>query len=278
MKFNLFHDSRIGGRSNNEDRLGHQATSDAAVLVVADGLGGHGHGEVAAEAAVRSVLASFQRKATPRLENLQIFLADAMANAHSAILAQTDLRKLDDQPRSTCVVCVVQDDIACWAHTGDSRFYLLRNGQVLTRTRDHSRIQALIDEGRITPEQARTHPYRNALTSCMGGEPAPRFEFSAPQALKHGDVLLLCSDGVWGPLADDAPLAALSTRNAVQTAPALLDRIEASAGANRDNLSLLLMVWENEARTAVPQPTWTPEDFSKTINTTRDRLHAKETK
>lgn len=279
MKFTLFQDSRIGGRPLNEDRLGHHHTSDALLLVVADGLGGHGYGEVAAEAAVRSIVATFQRQARPRLDNLQAFLADALAGAHSAILAQTNLRKLDDQPRTTCVVCVVQDGLACWGHAGDSRLYVARNGSILTRTRDHSRVQTLIDEGRITADEARTHPLRNTLTSCLGGDQAPRFEFSQPMPLRHGDVLLLCSDGVWGPLPDDAQLAALSLRNAVQAAPGLLDRVESVAGSGRDNLSLLLMVWEEEehANAAPPAPkAWTAEDFNRTIRTTHTRLHTKD--
>lgn len=279
MKFSLFHESRIGGRPLNEDRIGHHHTRDALVMVVADGLGGHGHGEVAAEAAVRSIIATFQRQARPRLASPQAFLADAMAGAHTAILAQTNLRKLDDQPRTTCVVCVVQDGVACWAHAGDSRLYVLRNGRVLTRTRDHSRVQTLIDEGRITAAEARVHPARNALTSCLGGEVSPRFEFSEPLPLRRGDILLLCSDGLWGPLADDAPLALLSLRNAVKAAPGLLDRVESAAGPGRDNLSLLLMAWEGEeSADAAPPPSraWTQEDFDRTVNTTHDRLHAKE--
>lgn len=278
MKYTLFQDSRIGGRQLNEDRLGHQHTSDALMLVVADGLGGHGHGEVAAEAAVRSIGATFQRQARPRLEFPQAFLADALAGAHTAILAQTSLRKLDDMPRTTCVVCVVQDGVAYWAHAGDSRLYVARNGRILMRTRDHSRVQALIDRGAISEEEARSHPTRNALTSCLGGDNDPQFAFAEPLRLKHGDVLMLCTDGVWGPLADEAPLALLSQRDPAQAAPALLDRIEASAGANRDNLSLLLMVWEDvaQATAATPAPEWTQEDFSRTIKTTHARLHGKD--
>lgn len=280
MSFAIFGDSRIGGRTNNEDRLGHRATRDALVLVVADGLGGHHHGEVAAEAAVQSILATFQRQARPRLENPQAFLADAMAGAHTAILAQASLRQLDEPPRTTCVACVVQDGIACWAHAGDSRFYLLRNGRVLARTRDHTHVQALLDAGLIGAAEAHDHPKRNALTSCLGGDVAPRFDFSAPQALKHGDVLLLCSDGLWGPLSDDTPLAMLTARNAVKAAPDLLDRVEAQAGKQRDNLTLLLMVWESNAPGAADHPppatAWTAEDFSRTIKTTHSRLHEKE--
>lgn len=276
MKSPIFQDSRIGGRKNNEDRLGHHSTPDAFVLVVADGLGGHGHGEIAAEAAVRSVIGTFQRQARPRLDNPQAFLADALAGAHTAVQAQRQLRRLDETPRTTCVICVVQDGIACWAHAGDSRFYLLRNGQLVTRTRDHSRVQMLIDEGRITAAEARTHPQRNALLSCLGGDQTPRFEFSAPYPLKQADVLLLCTDGVWGPLPDDTLLLRLAANSPILHAPGLLDRIEAVGGSNRDNLSLLLAVYEEAATNAVPRRSLTQEDFNRTIQTTATSLQAKE--
>lgn len=279
MRFTIFQDSRIGGRPNNEDRLGHHITRTALVMVLADGLGGHSHGEVAAEAAVHSIIATFQRQARPRLANPQAFLADALAGAHTAIVAQANLRQLTDQPRTTCVVCVVQDGCAYWAHAGDSRLYVLRNGRVLLRTRDHTRVQALVDEGRLDPASMRDHPQRNILTSCLGGDQAPCFEFSQRLPLKHGDILLLCSDGLWGALPDEAPLALLSLRNAAKAAPAFLDRVESAAGAGRDNLSLLLMAWEeNEPATITPPPprTWTAEDFNRTVNTTHTRLHAKD--
>lgn len=284
MKFSIFQESRIGGRQRNEDRLGYRYTSDALVMVLADGLGGHGHGEVAAEAAVRSSIATFDRQARPRLANPSHFLADAMAGAHTAILAQSGIRQLDDLPRTTCVTCVVQDGVALWAHSGDSRLYLLRGGKVHHRTSDHTRIQALVAEGMLTVADAHSHPARNILTSCLGGDQPPRFEFSEKTPLLRNDIIVLCSDGVWGPLADDAPLLALCRQDAVNAAPGLLDYIESAAGAGRDNLSLILLAWGDDshpsASSAMPlaSPNWTEEDSNRTLNTTHARLHAKEPK
>jgi serine/threonine protein phosphatase PrpC len=281
MKFSIFQESRIGGRELNEDRLGYRYTSDALVMVAADGLGGHGHGEIAAEAAVRSIVATFDRQATPRLADPAHFLADALSGAHVAIRARASLHQLGDQPRTTCVACVVQDGVALWGHAGDSRLYLLRGGRIATRTRDHSRVQTLVDEGRLAEQAARDHPQRNILTSCLGGAQQPRFDFSPRTPLKRGDVLVLCTDGVWGPVPDDALLTAFVPphgRETAQAAPRLLDHVESAAGHGRDNLSLIVMSWEEDAR---PQPTpvaptWTPEDFDRTINTTHTRLHAKD--
>lgn len=95
----------------------------------------------------------------------------------------------------------------------------------------------------MTDAEARTHPARSSLTSCLGGNRMPRFEFSDGFALERGDVVLLCTDGVWSALADDAPLAGLSLGDAVLAVPDLLDSVESAAGHHRDNLSLLLMVW-----------------------------------
>jgi PPM family protein phosphatase len=245
MKFSIFQESRIGGRPYNEDRVGYRYTSDALVMVLADGLGGHGHGEVAAETAVRSIVGAFDRLAKPRLANPAHFLADAMAGAHMAILQQSGIRQLDDLPRTTCVACIVQDDAALWVHAGDSRLYLLRQGKVLTRTHDHSRVQTLVDKGTLSAAGARRHPSRNLLTSCLGSDQEPRFEFSQPTPLLRNDVIILCSDGVWGPLASEDPFIALSRQDAAQAAPHLLNRIETAAGPGRDNLSLMMLTWND---------------------------------
>lgn len=246
MKFSIFQDSRIGGRPNNEDRIGYRHTAEALLMVVADGMGGHGHGEVAAEAAVRSVVAAFDRAARPRLADVAAFLADALNGAHAAIRAQGGLRQLAGSPRTTCTVCVVQDGVAAWAHAGDSRLYVLRRGQVLARTRDHSRAQAMIDAGLLAEADARGHSARNLITACLGGEQPPRVELSRRTPLMRGDVVVLCSDGVWSALPDDTAFAALSTGDALRAAPGLLDRAESRAGPGGDNLSLIALAWADD--------------------------------
>lgn len=261
-------------------------------MVLADGMGGHGHGDLAAEAVVRSVIAAFEQQARPRLVDPYRFLAEAMADAHAAIHAQVGMRQLVDQPRTTCVICIVQDNIAIWAHAGDSRLYLLRHGRTLARTRDHSRVQDLIDDGLLAEDEARGHPSRNVLTGCLGGEQSPRFELSPKTPLLCGDVILLCSDGVWGPLVDAQPLEALAGRDAIKAAPELLDRVESAAGTNGDNLSLIVLVWADNYRVnttaAAPRhdnpapahaPTrqvWSDGDIDRAIETIHASLSAEE--
>ena len=154
-------------------------------------------------------------------------------------------RPLPEAPRTTCVACVVQDSIAYWAHAGDSRLYALRGGRILGVTRDHSRVQRMVEDGVITAEAAVHHPARNRIFSCLGGSSAPQIDFSKKTPLMTGDIILLCSDGVWGPLPSDVIPRAMSTGNVLQATPALLNQAEARGGENADNLSMIAIRWED---------------------------------
>ena len=168
MKFTIYQKSRIGRRKSNQDRLAYCYSRDALLMVVADGMGGHRHGEVAAHLAVHSIAEAFRREATPALAEPARFLSQALMNAHGAIVDHAFDKALEDTPRTTVVACVVQDGLAHWAHAGDSRLYLLRDGRLAARTRDHSRVQLLIDQGLLDDEAAAHHPERNRIYSCLG--------------------------------------------------------------------------------------------------------------
>jgi serine/threonine protein phosphatase PrpC len=243
MKFTHCLESRIGGRPCNEDRLACRHTSEALVMVVADGMGGHDHGELAAQAAVDCVVDTFLRVATPRLPEPYLFLSQVLLDAHQAVNDVARVRGLEHKPMTTCVVCVIQDGIACWAHAGDSRLYGLRDGRVLSRTRDHSRVQLLLEEGLISADEARRHPQRNRIFSCLGGAMPPQVEFSRKLALRDGDILLLCSDGAWGPLAEGELVRLLSTGDLIESLPRMIDVAEQAAGPRADNLTALALRW-----------------------------------
>jgi serine/threonine protein phosphatase PrpC len=244
VKFTIYQESRIGKRSNNEDRLAHCYSHDALLAVVADGMGGHYYGEIAAQIAVQVLVESFQREATPTIADPFLFLQKAMINAHRAIIDFTEAHRLKDSPRTTCVACIIQDNIAYWAHAGDSRLYLLRDGKVLLHTRDHSRVQLLKDQGVINATQAAAHPDRNKVYSCLGSPKPPEIEFSRKTPLEAGNVLALCTDGVWGVTPDDMLAVALKNDNLMQAVPMLLNQAETRAGPNADNLSLIAVRWE----------------------------------
>jgi serine/threonine protein phosphatase PrpC len=245
VKFTIYQESRPGKRANNEDRLAHCYSRDALLMVVADGMGGHYYGEIAAQIAVQVVIESFQREATPEISDPFLFLQKSMNNAHRAIIDFTDAHHLKDSPRTTCVACIIQHNIAFWAHAGDSRLYLMRGGKVLTHTRDHSRVQLLKDQGVINAAQAAVHPDRNKVYSCLGGRLTPEIEFSRKTPLESGDVLALCTDGLWGVMPGEMMAVALKSENLMQAVPMLLGQADIRGGPNADNLSILVVRWED---------------------------------
>jgi len=245
VKFTIYQESRPGKRPNNEDRLAHCYSRDALMMVIADGMGGHYYGEIAAQIAVQCLTETFQREANPKIHDPFGFLNRSMINAHCAILDFTDAHKLDDSPRTTCVACLIQDNIAYWAHAGDSRLYVIRGGKVMTRTRDHSRVQMLIDQGVINEAQAAYHPERNKVYSCLGGRQEPEIELSRKTPLEAGDILALCTDGLWGLYSDDVLASALKNDNLMKTIPDLLDQADERGGPSADNLSIVAVRWED---------------------------------
>ena len=151
----------------------------------------------------------------------------------SGVGAEIDV---DFRPRATCAVCLVQEGQAFWAHIGDSRIYQVRDNHVLTRSRDHSHVEVLIQEGAITEEEALDHPMRNFVECCIGGDsPVPDMSITAKQALTPGDVLLACSDGLWSGMTDDE-ISEMATRPGALDVPvrgALDDR---SGGIGHDDV------------------------------------------
>ena len=270
MKFTIYQESRVGQRRNNEDRIAYSYSRDALLMVVADGMGGHHHGEVAAQLAVQYLMDVFQREAKPSIDDPFLFLQRGFNNAHEAIIDYSVAHGLSDSPRTTCVACIVQDNIAYWAHAGDSRLYLLREGRVQTHTRDHSRIQLLLEQGVITPAQAAVHPERNRVYSCLGGPQTPEIEFSRKTPLEAGDVLALCTDGVWSAFPDDMLAVALKRDNLMQAVPMLLGQAEIRNGPTADNLSIIAVRWEDSYIDAASAPSLvSTQTMSRDTVTTR---------
>ena len=136
----------------------------------------------------------------------------ALSQAHDEVVSLGADLAVDFRPRATCAVCLIQETGAWWAHIGDSRIYQLRDGNVVTRSRDHSHVEVLIQEGAITEEEALDHPMRNFVECCIGGDaPVPDMSITRKKSLVPGDVLLACSDGLWSGMNDDE-IAEISTR------------------------------------------------------------------
>ena len=253
MKYSSSQATRQGGRELNEDRCVHSRTQEAGLFAVADGMGGHPEGEVAAQIAVDAVSKLFGKQAQPKLSDPRQFLADALLQAHQQILHYAIQKKLKDSPRTTLVAALVQDGVAHWIHCGDSRLYLARGGLLQTRTRDHSYIEQK-NAGIIRT----TLTNRNILFSCLGSPTKPIFDQGGPAAMRPGDRLLLCSDGLWDNLDDEAIVQQLSGPALDKAVPAMVEMALRAGGSRCDNVTVLAMEWGQEGRApatvAMPLP------------------------
>ena len=244
MRFTIFQDSFIGGRKVNQDRLAYSYSKDVLMMVIADGMGGHARGEIAAEVAVTTMTKRFEQEARQTLRRPKEFLESAFHSAHRAIVSFADQHDMLECPRTTLVACIVQNGKACWAHSGDSRLYLMRDGRVAQSTMDHSRVQQLIEAGVITPAQAAVHPDRNKIYNCLGGVLPPMVTHSEEWALKVGDTILMSTDGFWGPLSADVIAARIAQETLLEATPTLMHEAQRKAGSESDNLSVIGLSWE----------------------------------
>jgi serine/threonine protein phosphatase PrpC len=237
--------SLLGAREENQDRVTVAVADHAALLLVVDGMGGHADGARAAEVTQRVLLESFWHTPQPLFDPLG-FLHMTLGRAHEEVVRIGAHLPLEQRPRATCAVCIVQQGSAWWAHIGDSRIYHMRDGALIARTRDHSHVELLLREGLITVEQVQMHPMRNFVESCIGGDPIlPDMSITPRQLVEPGDVLLVCTDGLWGALRDtemtqrfEVPGATL--RDALL---ALAELAVARSGAGSDNTSAAALRW-----------------------------------
>ncbi len=246
MKYVVYQASRCGGRPYNEDRVGYAYTSDALLMVLADGMGGHARGEIASQLTVQVISGLFNARAKPLLADMASFLLDGIYAAHDAINEYAMRHKLSEPPRTTCVVCVVQKGHACWAHVGDSRLYHFGRRALKFRTHDHSAVQQLVDDGLLDEDQMGVHPDRNKLYNSVGGYMLPDIELEDPVSLNEGDVLYLCTDGVWSELNPQEMLSTLRAYPLERAVRNMLDHAEFRAGQYADNLSAVAMRFGEE--------------------------------
>jgi serine/threonine protein phosphatase PrpC len=209
--------SALGDRKDNQDRAAVVVSENAAIMLVFDGMGGHADGAIAAEVGMKVVQDAFTSASLPIFDP-QGFLYMALSRAHDEVVKLGAEHAVDFRPRATCAVCLIQETGTWWAHIGDSRIYHMRDGEVLTRSRDHSHVEVLIQEGAITEEEALDHPMRNFVECCIGGDaPVPDMSITRKKALDDGDVLLACSDGLWSGM-NDEDIAEISARKSMSLA------------------------------------------------------------
>jgi protein phosphatase len=243
MRFSIYQDSNKGGRRVNQDRMGYLYTRDSLLLMIADGMGGHARGEVAAELSLQTVAALYQAQAKPTLSDPTRFLHDAVMASHHELHRYRAEHQLPEAPRTTLVLCVVQRGVATWVHIGDSRLYLLRQNGVAHQTVDHSRVNYLISAGLLRPEDAKDHPERNRIFNCVGAYVAPTIEVEVPVILQPGDTLLLCTDGFWGNLNQSDIIDTFGHGTVMRAVPQLIELALQKGGPDADNCTALAMSW-----------------------------------
>ena len=243
MRFSVYQQSQAGGRATNQDRMGYCFTRASLLLLLADGMGGHTHGELAATLTLQTMGSLFQKAASPSLAEPAAFLDELIYTSHLALHKYRSQHRLTETPRTTIVVCIVQDGQAQWAHCGDSRLYWLRSGRILARTTDHSHVEKLVAMGRLSPHQRMQHPDRNKLYNCLGAPSLPIITKSAIAPMQSGDHLLLCSDGLWGSIPEHELAYRLSARPLDEAIPEMVRSAVQIGGKNGDNVTALGLSW-----------------------------------
>jgi serine/threonine protein phosphatase PrpC len=240
--------SLLGGREENQDRVSAAVAEHSALLVVVDGMGGHANGARAAEVTQQVILEAFWHTPQPLFDPMG-FLHLTLGRAHEEVVKLGAQLSIEHRPRATCAACVVQQGATWWAHVGDSRLYHLRQGELVSRTRDHSHVELLLREGLITADQAQVHPMRNFVECCLGGDPIlPDMTLAKRRPLEPNDVLFVCSDGLWAGVRDTEIASELSAPG-VPLRQALLDLAERAVvrtGAASDNTSAAALRWISE--------------------------------
>lgn len=231
--------SLIGAREENQDRIAATVNAGAAIIAAFDGMGGHADGARAAEIARSTLLERFAAQSHPLLDPMA-FLHLSLGAAHAGMVQLGQNIPLEQRPRATGAVCLVQDATAWWAHVGDSRIYHLRAGRVIRRTRDHSHVELLLQEGLISSHQAQNHPMRNFVDTCLGGDSMlPEMLIGRALRVQPGDVQLVCTDGFWANLSDGDIAAAVYSGVPLKTAlHSIAESSVRRAGPGADNSSV----------------------------------------
>ncbi|MGH7702731.1 MAG: Stp1/IreP family PP2C-type Ser/Thr phosphatase [Gemmatimonadales bacterium] len=239
-------------RSGNEDN--YLMLSERGIFIVADGMGGHAAGEVASEMAVRLISKGLGSLRGLTDEQAGERMRLAIVQANNAIFERTLTEHDKRGMGTTTTAMILLPHRYLIGQVGDSRAYLMRNGQFFQVTKDHSYVQEQVDLGLLTPEQARVHPYSNVITRCIGAnsEVVPDLYYGG---LRPGDVILLASDGLTGMLEDEELFSILTSerepqdwvdemvseanrRGGLDNITAIIIRIEGPGDATDDNPTL----------------------------------------
>jgi len=230
-----------GDRQEQQDRVAlvpHPKGGGVAMAVVADGMGGHTGGVLAAQQVIHTARNNLDQFSA-RTESPRGMLESSLHEAHMLIKASRFMNEKD--PHSTAVMLLLHPGKASWVHCGDSRLYRFRGDKPSFHTTDHSYVEQLVAKGKITPEQALVHPNRNILITSLGGNETPRIDYGESDDLQAGDSFLLCSDGLWGYFGDAELGGVLAAYSAREASELLINRARTRAHGEGDNVSVVVL-------------------------------------
>ena len=224
--------SDIGAREEQQDRVTVLSGAEARLLVLADGLGGHSGGALAAQAVIDVARERFEATAE---ENTVDLLTGIVRTAHERICSIGD--DIGASPHSTCVLLYIAATEALWTHVGDSRLYLFDAGRLAARTLDHSVVELMRLQGRIDEEQMKRHPDQNRLYEALGGDRPPEVE-TDETIVSSETGFLLASDGLWENVFDEELEAIFGARNLTLALTNLVGRAKVRGGPECDNVTV----------------------------------------
>ena len=231
----------VGDRKEQQDRvavLTHPASEDLVLAVLADGMGGHTGGALASQAVIDAALPVFQ-KFNPATDKPKDCLRAMILAAHEKVAAAGQGYQRD--PRSTAVMALAGPERMDWAHCGDSRLYLFREGKFVKRTEDHSLVEILFQQGKITEDEMLTHGERSRLFSSLGGDEPPAIVFGGIHDPEPQDTVLLGSDGLWAYFDAFEMAQLVAPRPLPEACDRLMSLARRRGDGNGDNISVALI-------------------------------------
>jgi serine/threonine protein phosphatase PrpC len=223
-------------RDHNEDSFSQVRLGEKTLFVVADGMGGHDAGEVASRIAVEAVCEEI-RKGTKTGLDPQGLIEHAVWRANNEVRREGASKRSD--MGTTLCIALIAENTAYIASVGDSRVYWIENGSIAQITEDHSLVAKLVSAGKLTKEEARGHPRSNLLYRTIGNDEIVKVD-TFQVALKKGGCLLLCSDGLWGEVADEEIHKVLTAGHDAKTVCARLVRM-ANDNGGKDNITAVVV-------------------------------------
>lgn len=231
-----------GDRDYQQDQvslISHHHVKGCVMAVLADGMGGRSGGRKASDQVMMTARQLFERYA-PSVDDPVSMLSQLVLEAHTVI--KLTAISTEEEPHSTIAVFVLNPDGSChWAHAGDSRIYHFHGKQLVSRTRDHSYVQSLVNKGELTEEQASFHPQSNILMGCLGTEKEPPIDTHSINKLQASDTLMVCSDGLWHYFTEAELGSVLATLSPREASEFLIEKARLRAKGSGDNLSLAIV-------------------------------------